>query len=114
MLDDDGWRTTEVRPVGYAVTEDGDMIIAFDAPKLSVRADYYELIVTETSADRIWLGTQDARTNMRSRKHEFDFLAVDTPTLRRAALIAPYRTDHRFPGIERLRNGRTGQVDSGQ
>ena len=104
MCDQSQWSLREGKPVGYLFCR-STPAIAFDLPGVFVRADYYELILKTAPGERRWITMIPTEGNKHFGEHGPDqirLLRVDQPGRTAAAFMAPFRTNRKAPGIDRL------------
>ena len=104
MCDESQWSLQEVKPVGYLFSE-STPAIAFDLPGVSVRADYYELILKTAPGQRHWITMTPKEGNKHFGEHgpgQVRLLRVDQPDRTAAAFVAPFRANRKAPSIDRL------------
>ena len=104
MCDESQWSLREVQPVGYLFSGN-TAAIAFDFPRVFVRADYYELIAKATPGERHWITMTPKEGNKHFGEHvpnDARLLRIDQPDRKAAAFMGAFRTNREAPGIDRL------------
>ena len=97
LVDPERWTQRTVRPVGYCFDR-GRALIAFNAARVLLRADYFEIIQTAYGRDCTWVALYDEKGGT----PEPVAVRADMATGTGASYCAPYCHDRKLDGLAGL------------